>query len=243
MGGGFFLLIKFNFNIMALILPSLLVNQIVGSGGATTFSRNRGGNYSKVRKASANPQTMYQQNFRTIFRTIVSNWRNLDNAQRNSWNVAAPDFPYSNSLGIQKIYSGFNLYTKFNLNLVLGGFSAITNAPSPYTFSEFTEFRVSALNASQIILDFVSAGGSSDERYYVYASLQQSLGVNVVSPSTYKFIGAYQNTGSDTYDIITEYIARIGTPVANTKIFFKAVQVNIITGQEGIIRLANEIVS
>ena len=196
---------------MATIQPSVLVSQIVGSAGSSTFSRNRGGNYAKVRKASTNPRTPFQQNFRNIFAALSAYWRSMTNTERESWTSRSSLFPYTNKIGIVKYYSGFNLFMKFNQTLQVGGFTTINTAPSPYAFPEFTDFRVNTLDSSNMILDCISSLGDSNTRYYVFASIPQSAGANYCSPSTYKFIGAYSNTGSDTLNIFSDYTNRLST--------------------------------
>ena len=228
---------------MALMLPSISVSLLVGSAGSNTFARNRGGNYVKVRKTSANPQTIYQQNQRAIVSTISTLWATLSDSQRNGWATASADFPYTNKIGQLKYYSGFQLFVKFNLNLVLIGSSTILDAPSPYSFVEFTEFYITTLDSSNMNLQLNAASTDSHATYCIYATAPQGLGIMVVGPTAYKLIATETMNSSVSDNFNTAYTARFGAYASGTKIFFKAVPVSAINGQRSIDRYTNGIVT
>lgn len=228
---------------MASIETSVLLNTIVGSAGNSTFARNKGGNYVKVRKTSANPRTSYQQNIRALMTATSSIWRNYTEEQRQSWADASILFPYQNRFGQTKYYSGFQLYMKFNSVLNVGNLGNIGDAPTPYVFPTFQEFYSIGVNVAQLQIGFAASAADSNVVYYFFASPPQSAGVNMVSPSTYKYLSYLGCTGSDIQDFIGEYTSRLGPPIVGTKIFFKAYMVNALTGQISGTRIFNSVVS
>lgn len=75
--------------------------------GGTTFSRNRGGMYTRSRAVPTNPNTVRQQAQRSLFSAAVVAWSTLlTDQQRAAWNTYGENVPVTDRLGQTKNLSG-----------------------------------------------------------------------------------------------------------------------------------------
>lgn len=228
---------------MALIQGTTSVGLIVGSAGASTYSRNRGGNYVKPRKSSANPNTSFQASIRAIVGGLPALWRSLSDSQRDGWNAQSPNFPYINKLGNTAYYSGYNLFCQANTNLQLIGRPTISDAFSPSDNGTIQLFEVNTLTNSSQKVHLECIGGWSNSRFIIFGSTQLSAGIGVVSKSTYKLINYYSGSNVVTIDITASFAARGLTAHAGSKNFFEACLINKNTGQASNKVICNAIAS
>ena len=77
-----------------------------------------------------NPSTTAQQNARGILGALSTQWSQLTEAQRLSFNNAVQDFSRTDIFGDVRNPSGINLYVKLNANLINTGQAQITAAPA-----------------------------------------------------------------------------------------------------------------
>lgn len=103
---------------MAKIVLSALISNISGSIGGVTFATGSNGLYVRSKSRGANRNTAIQQDRRYNLASYAANWRGLTDAERTSWIEAAYQFPYVDSLGVTKRYTGYQLYIKTNMVLV-----------------------------------------------------------------------------------------------------------------------------
>ncbi len=68
-----------------------------------------------------NPSTTAQQNARGILGALSTQWSQLTDAQRLSFNNAVQDFSRTDIFGDVRNPSGINLYVKLNANLINTG--------------------------------------------------------------------------------------------------------------------------
>lgn len=94
---------------------SALVGAISGSLGSITAKNTRTGLVLAHRPAKINPQTQSQLTVRTSYSFVVRTWKARTDAHRLAWNRLATTFPHTNSLGVSRALSGFQLFVKFNL--------------------------------------------------------------------------------------------------------------------------------
>ncbi len=115
---------------MALILLGGAVADIRGSVAGNTYARNSSGNYVRNRTKPVYPASEAQQTAAANMSTIVASWGNdLTIAQREAWNALAARTNRRNKLGQSITVSGFNLYTRSNLLLLLTGQALVTAPP------------------------------------------------------------------------------------------------------------------
>lgn len=185
-----------------------------------------------------NPQTPEQSLRRSIFASIASSWRELNQGQRNAWEQAAQDFPYTNRLGDTKILSGFSLHQKLNTNLSLIDAAAeLAGPPSPQGVGSVVgavgSFIIpTGLDSPLSEIEFDMEGKRADTSVLVYATAGLSPGIsNFNNRLRLITIGVPALQGTTTLDITQEYIDRFGTPTANSKIGYGLRVINNTTGE------------
>lgn len=96
---------------MAKILLGTNIAGISGKQGGTVYAKNRFGFYMRNKGSIVNTATAKQSAVRTNFRDSASRWKELTEAERNSWNVFASNYTYINPLGESKKLTGAQLFT------------------------------------------------------------------------------------------------------------------------------------
>jgi hypothetical protein len=109
---------------------------VAGSGKINGWvaSRNRGGAYFRTKVTPINPSTSAQQNARGILGSLSTQWSQLTEAERLSFNNAVADFATTDIFGDIRNPSGINLFVKLNTNLINTGQAQITAAPAKEEF-------------------------------------------------------------------------------------------------------------
>lgn len=221
---------------MAKFLPGIAVSAISGSEGGTTFSRNASGAYFKGKVMPTNPNTAKQQAVRNSFAVNVSGWKNLSVAQQQEWIDMAPQYPYNDSLGQTKQYTGQQLYTKLNQNLAVVGSTLLDVPKVPQTFSTTQvssltmTLTAGVLTTGDLVL---SAVGAATEKVIVVMTVGQSGGITRPGKSSFRQVMIVADaSASATIDVITDYQALYGDPEIGVKIFARAYLVNTATGQK-----------
>lgn len=109
---------------------------VAGSGKINGWvaSRNRGGAYFRTKVTPLNPSTSAQQNARGILGSLSTQWSQLTDAQRLSFNNAVADFAKTDIFGDIRNPSGINLFVKLNTNLINTNQAQISSAPAKEEF-------------------------------------------------------------------------------------------------------------
>lgn len=193
------------------------VADIRGAINGTVFSRNASGAYARNKTAPTNANTPSQVAARSRFQSLTTGWRGLTDAQRQSFNEAAPNFPQSNVLGETVILTGQQLYMKLNGNILATGGALITSAPAPVVMPGATG-GVDTLSTSVMDLE-MSAELPADYNYVIEASAPVSAGVSKSNSVRFKSLGAY---GVDAnLDLNDAYNTAFGARSAGQKVFFR----------------------
>lgn len=106
---------------------SIVYGAASGSVAGLTYSRNRGGPYTRRRAIPSNPATERQGIARENLASAVASWTNmLTDIQRQAWATYAAATPTVDSLGQQVLLSGQQMYIRsFTSNAIAGqSFSA-----------------------------------------------------------------------------------------------------------------------
>ena len=110
---------------------STILAQASGSLAGSVFSRNANGAYIRNRAIPINSNTTAQKATRALFAAAAANWRNLSATEKQSFIDQAVNYPYVDSLGETKTYTGRQLAAKLNGTLTQNGASPITTCLSP----------------------------------------------------------------------------------------------------------------
>lgn len=205
---------------------------VAGSGkiGGHVFSKNRGGAYMRTKVTPSNPNTVAQQNVRSILSSLSQSWGSLTDAQRLAWQNAVADWSSTDIFGDIKNPSGNNLYVRLNSVLLNSGQATIDTPPlkeeMPYTEIETAVFDISS---STFIVTFADSTYDGVE-LAISATPTLSPGVNFVKSQLRRVATVTGATGAVAFG--TEYIAKFGLPTAGANIRVQ-VQPVLATGQIG----------
>lgn len=110
---------------------SMVYSAASGSVGGLTYSRNRGGLYTRRRAIPTNPATEAQGIARTNMATAVSLWTNtLTSAQRAGWNTYAQNTPTVDVLGQAQTLSGQQMFVRNTTTRLVAGLPNILAGPT-----------------------------------------------------------------------------------------------------------------
>lgn len=171
---------------MSILTTGPIVNEIRGSVGSRTFSRNAYGPYVKNKLIQTNPDTPKQQNVRTNFAIAVSRWQNMSDSERRMWMSAAKDFPITDSLGQRKKLSGYNFYLK----CAMSRFTYTADPPQPIFDYEpkvyvYSMELIEQNDISEII--YTSDSIFDNQALQIYYAEDRPLSITFLNPSLLKY--------------------------------------------------------
>ncbi len=188
----------------------------------TVFTRNRQGTALRARVTPLNPPTIEQQNQRAILAAVASEWRNITEAQRQTWNALAAQL--SGNL------TGFNVYVRVNATLVTLGIPALQTAPAQPAFgiitftAPFTAPHAAAAPHA-LTLNAPLTNTVAPDAYLYEAAPPVGAGrtnVNANFRVIYKQIGALAPTPAQ---LATAYIERFGDPADGLAVSLRITQI------------------
>ena len=162
---------------MAIINP--VWGEMRGSMGGITFSRNKGGNYARLRIKPTDPSSSAQMNMRVAMSNISRLWSDsLSAEQRTAWNEYAEANPVPSRLGGWLTLSGHQFFCGLNSRLAMVGSPPelsppTTNAPTGVSISVTGE-EVS----QELSITFAPAPLPTDHRLIVWWTLWRKPGTN-----------------------------------------------------------------
>lgn len=158
-----------------------LVGQASGSIGATTFSHNRGGPYTRLRAIPSNPQTVYQQAVRNRLQTTSSAWRSLTEAQRDAWSAWAAANPIVDRLGDTRILAGNPAYSSLNVRRLQIGLASVATPPTVAMPNGLTTLTLTAdIGAGNYELIYTPTPAGAAQSIWVRACKLPGASINYV---------------------------------------------------------------
>ena len=171
-------------------------------------ARNRGGAYMRTKVTPLNPNTTAQQNARGILGSLSTQWSQLTEAQRLSFNNAVADFSKTDIFGDIRNPSGINLFVKLNTNLILTGQAQITSAPAKedlvYSAITSVDMDVSAQTTIITLANALNAG----QKVLAFATPTMTNGTSFVK-NRLRSIGSFTVAGS-TLTVTAGYTSKYG---------------------------------
>ena len=166
-----------------MLFESTIVNRGSGSIGGITVSRNRGGNYMRVKGVPINPNTPAQITVRILMNALVDRWTSvLTDASRVGWQTYANNVQLPNRLGELKTVTGQNMFVRSNLARIQAGGAVIDDAPTIFDTGAFSQTTITANEAgSQLNLSFLNTdawANEDDSNMIVYGSRPVNASVN-----------------------------------------------------------------
>lgn len=196
---------------MAKITPGPMVGQISGSVGATVFSHNRYGAYSRQRTIPTNPQTEYQQAIRSILSACSSAWKALAVEDKVAWEAWAATNPIIDRLGAQQVLAPNVAYISLNHRILQAGGTPIdvppvTDAPQPL----LTLVLSADIGIGTFDVTYTATPLAAGVMLWTMAAVTNSASITYVK-NRLKLIDISAAEQASPLDIQTECEARFGT--------------------------------
>lgn len=123
-----------------MLFKSQVYTQASGSIGGVTYSRNKGGMYTRARAIPTNPNSPRQAAVRAAMANLVVQWgETLTQAQRDIWIDYAANVTVTNRLGEQVHRSAQQMFLRGCIPRVLAGLDLPTFGPFAFDLGFFTE--------------------------------------------------------------------------------------------------------
>jgi len=205
---------------MAIFATGPIVGSISGNVGGVNFANPSGSKVARKARRPSRTRTA-RQLISQSYTTIIANaWNELTADEQTAWRVAAAQKPASNRLGVSRLLSGWQEYTRvarFNLDDgdPIPTLPAISPTPPTVTLVTFT----SSVATGQLI-SFDAPGVGIKVRGYVYANALFRTTIPKFNRD-WKLVSHEADTNPSSFDITTPYQAIFGAPVLGQAIAFK----------------------
>ena len=215
----------------ALVKYGEFVADIRGKINGTVHSRNKAGAYMRNLVIPTNPQTPAQQAARNLLSSFSQGWRALTQAERDSWDAAAVNFPSSNVFGDPRTLSGNSLYIQINSNISNASGVAITTPPAPIGADGLTLLTVTATAGPDVVsVAFAPDPVPADHTLIIDATANISAGINNFN-SLLRQIGTEPATTVSPSLMSVQYAAKFGALVVGMKVGVRAKLIRVSTGE------------
>lgn len=220
---------------MAIIKYGNFVVDSRGSINGNTYSKNKYGAFVRAKITPVNPATGSQVSVRNSFAATSQAWRGLTQAQRDAWNLVAPNFTRANIFGDNAPLSGFNLFMRLNLNLDAVNQAQISVPPAQVDVPGIQLVLLHIDNSSQLFE--ISADTTPVPAGYsviIRATAALSPGKKFVS-TEFRQIAVIPAGGTFPATLSSSYIAVFGSIAGvGQKVFAQSLVVSNSTGIPGI---------
>lgn len=189
-----------------------------GSARGDTFSRNRFGQYCRTRATPVNPNSVQQSAIRDRLATNAAAWRALDSTQQAGWASLGAMMVRTDALGQTYTLNGFLAYCSVNQNRLTAGDAVLDNAPALATPSNILTATIT-LTGAAFSVAYTATPLAAATRLFIFASPQRSAGR--AFENDYRLITVTAAAAASPANILAAYQARLGTPVADNRIFLK----------------------
>ncbi len=217
-----------------------------GSLDNAVHSRNRYGNFTRARVTPANPFTARKAFWKNALSNLAQSWPLLPQSNRDAWNQAAVESRVSGVLGIDYYLSGYNMYIKQTINILLANGIASGLPVSPLSLPYPIRQTISIPNLTSINYTIRFTDGSFTVPSNCLVLLKASIGVS--QGINYKRNNILFYDSFDPLQVVNSlnnyprYLAELGALTSGTKIFFESFLVSSITGQRSPSLLTSAIV-
>lgn len=189
-----------------------------GSYQAITSSRNRYGQYVRVRAIPCQPQSSYQGAVRTRLSGNAAAWRTLTASQRAGWADLGTSMIRVDSLGQSNALTGFQAYCSVNIENLAAGNSVVSDAPTFQTPSSITTLTIT-LTAASFSLAYTPTPLGSGERMFTFVSMQRSAGRSF--EGDLRLLAVSAAAAASPADVFSAYQSRFGTPIVGRRVFVR----------------------
>lgn len=228
---------------MAIAQLGIVYTEVAGKMGNAVAVRTLGGNAIKGWVVPTNPRTAAQTNIRDLMAYTVQQWQAMTDEDRAAWQAVTSEFPYSDSFGNVRYYSGYTLFCKFGMKLEIIGAGLNTVAPTPEDYGGLRDWSFATASPSILKVDYGFAGDITHTGIIMEATAPLSSGIMSPNKSAYRYLGIITPTLFGSYIFTAEYSAIFGTPISGKKIFTRWQTVNYDNGQSSVYNWGGLVVS
>lgn len=132
---------------MATIVYGPLVCDAVGGIRDVVFARSKQGPTCRSKPTRTNADTSAEIRCRNALTAVTKQWGTLTKSQQAAWSAAGQAHPEPNRLDKYYGLSGFNLFTKLNLNRVFAGQTIQNDPPTTWSWAPIAKPLVQATQA------------------------------------------------------------------------------------------------
>lgn len=212
----------------------MIVTDGVNKIGGNVISSNHYGRYARKLVVPTNPQSAAQTTMRTLFSVLSQLWKTVSPTNQLLWIAETVNYPRTDSLGNTYYMTGQALYISINQNIQLGSGSYTDTPPTkviPVTLSSITFTPDLGGTDFKIVYDTLAT--DTDCSLLIFASRGLSNGINYCK-SEYRLVSTIAEASQADNNIYSEYIARFPSTAVGEKVFVKVVEVNRVSGSQGI---------
>jgi len=172
----------------------VIVDQLAGSMGGLTASRNQYGGYFRQRVVPVNPNTPFQQAIKQAASECANAYFNvLTDAQRSAWETYAANTSLTGKDGNSLTVKGPQMYNRTNVAAIAVGLPRIDSAPTLFYLAptpDITSCVITVPTAGSLVFDDQAAWCSEDNAYMLlYLSRPQNGTLNFYK-GPYRHVGA-----------------------------------------------------
>lgn len=149
-----------------------------GSNAGTTWSHNKGGQYTRNRRTPTNPNSVKQQAIRNILGALSSAWSALTANQQTEWNDWAAINPVVDTLGSSINLSGHQAFVMLNSRLLQSGSTVNNSPPAGAGPGQLLTATVTATSPATISVAFTATPLAAGQKLMVWQTLPSTLGRN-----------------------------------------------------------------
>lgn len=175
----------------------------------------------------------FTSNAKAIFSFFQSNWNNLTDAQRLTWN-GYTTFT-SNRFAVLKKVTGKTAYSQLNINIANVQGTAIVDAPKLGN-PAYTALSSLTADASAGTISLAYTTNSDGATTLFFATKPLNAGVYKPSNSSFRMFAEGDTSAAGPIALGTDYVSRFGviTSKAGSKIFLRVVVIDALTGHASI---------
>jgi hypothetical protein len=152
-----------------------------GSIGGITFSRNKGGMYTRSKAIPTNPNSIRQQVVRGALGQLSVAWNLLSIIERESWNLYAASVPMVDKLGATIYLSGQQHFIRANVPRLQADLAIVNAAPTTFNLGDKGSIVLDGADISNVLnVGFSGGDGWNTEvgaHLLIYTGRPQNAGV------------------------------------------------------------------
>jgi hypothetical protein len=194
-----------------------------GSLAGTTWSHNRGGQYTRNRRPPVNHPSARKTAIRTAFGAAAKAWSGLTGAQQAAWTAYALLYPIIDALGSSIKLTGQQMYVSINTALQNVGAAQTSIPPLSNVVASAGVPTLTSVSAGALTLTPTGLGAAGD---YQIISVSRPMSGGTSFNATWFQIG--QSAGNSVAAVVltTPYHAQFGIPPVGSRVFFRVCTMN-----------------